>query len=269
MQLDGRGRDLGLGPPGAAVRARIAAEVGEVGGLVGVGVAAAAAVLGVGRVLELGERERVVLDAEVERVAVAAEVGDQRVVGVEHERGRLRQPGDDLGPAVGDDLELAVAVELVAEQVAEQHGARRELGRDRAEPELVDLEQPHVAPVRGQRGGDAAGHVGAGAVVDEARAGAPEDARHHRRRRGLAVGGGDHDAAARQPRRQPRDRARLGAHEHLAGQRGAAAPGEPRGGAGGARGEQPGRQPHGTITRRAPATTLTVAGSSPIGSPSA
>ena len=35
------------------------------------------------------------------------------------------------------------------------------------------------------------------------------------------------------------------------------------------RGEQPGRQPHGTITRSAPASTRTVAGRSAIGSPSA
>ena len=72
----------------AAVGAVVAAEVGEVDGLVDVGVPAAAAVLGVRGVLELGQRERVVLDAEVRaapRVA-AAEVGDQRVVGVEHER---------------------------------------------------------------------------------------------------------------------------------------------------------------------------------------
>ena len=40
--------------------------------------------------LELGERERVVLDAEVERLGAAAEVGDERVVGVQHERAALR-----------------------------------------------------------------------------------------------------------------------------------------------------------------------------------
>jgi hypothetical protein len=148
-------------------------------------------------VLELRERQRVVLDAEVERLAVAAEVGDQRVVGVEHEPGGGGQPGDDPRPAVGDDLQLAVAVELVAEQVAEQDGARLELARDRSEPELVDLEQADVAAAGGQRRRHAAGHVGAGAVVDEARAGAAEDRGDHRRRRGLAVGGGHDDAALR------------------------------------------------------------------------
>ena len=106
--------------------------------------------------LELGQRQRVVLDAVVEGLPVAPEVGDERVVGVQDEAGRGRQAGDDRRPAVGDDLELAVAVELVAEQVAEQHRARLELGRDRSEPELVDLEQAHVAAARARRASAAA-----------------------------------------------------------------------------------------------------------------
>ena len=61
------------------------------GALVGVGVAAAAAVLGVEGVLQLRQRLRGVLDPEVDDalaralLGVAAEVGDQRVVGVEDE----------------------------------------------------------------------------------------------------------------------------------------------------------------------------------------
>ena len=60
--------------------------------------AAAAAVLGVEGVLQLRQRLRVVLDAEVDDplaralVGVAAEVGDQRVVGVEDEA-RCARPG--------------------------------------------------------------------------------------------------------------------------------------------------------------------------------
>ena len=66
------------------------------GALVGVGMAAAAAVLGVEGVLQLGQRLGGVLDAEVEdalarlAVLVAAEVGDRRVVGVEGEAGAAR-----------------------------------------------------------------------------------------------------------------------------------------------------------------------------------
>jgi hypothetical protein len=245
------------------------AEVGEIGGLVHVGVAAAAAVLGIRGVLQLGERERVVLDAVVERLAAAAEVAHQRVVGVEHEARGGGQALDDLCPAVGDDLELAVAVELVAEQVAEQHGARREVGGHRAEPELVDLEQAHVAAPGGERGGHAAGHVGSRPIVDEARAGAAEDRGDHRRRRRLPVGGGDDHASARQPGGEAGDGPRFGPHQHLAGQRGAAAPGHACGGCRDAGRQQAGLEPQGAITRNAPGTTRAVAGRSAIGSPSA
>ena len=106
-----------------------------------------------------------------------AEVGDQRVVGVEHEL-RARGLGrDHRGPAVGDRLQLAVAVELVAEQVAEQHRPRLELVDDRGRartrrPRTGRSRRPAPALARRveQRGGDAAGHVRPGAVVDEPRA---------------------------------------------------------------------------------------------------
>jgi hypothetical protein len=241
--------------------------------------AAAPAVLGVRRVLELGERERVVVHAEEHGAAVAAQIGDERVVGVEHERRGARVGGDDVRPAVGDDLELAVAVELVAEQVAEQERARSQLVDDRGEPELVDLEQPEVAGQRAaaaarsarQRRGDAAGHVRPGAVVDERRAGALEDRRGHGRRGGLAVRRADHRAAQRQPLREQPDRVRLQAREDLPRQRGpAAAAGGAHDGAdrlgGGHLGSQQG---HGTSTFSARGTTLMVTGRSAIGSPSA
>src|SRR4029079_18166437 len=91
-----------------------------------------------------------VLDAEegharVRRVpaAGAAEGGDGRVVGGEDERGGRARA--DVGPAVGDRVELAVPIELVAEEVREQQGPRPELVDDLPEPELVDLEEPGVA----------------------------------------------------------------------------------------------------------------------------
>ena len=141
-------------------------------------------------------------------------------------------------PAIGDRVELAVAVELVAEQVGQQQRARLQLVDDLAEPELVDLEQAGVAVARAvhERGGHAAGHVRAGAVVDQPRAGALEDAGHHRRGRRLAVGGRDHGAAALQAGAQARDGVGLQAHEQLARQRRAAAAGPARQRAGGARG---------------------------------
>ena len=84
-------------------------------------------------VLELRQRLRVVLDAEVgDAVALAPEVGDERVVGVQHEAARRRRARPtSSAQRSAMRLELAVAVELVAEQVAEQQRARVELARDR------------------------------------------------------------------------------------------------------------------------------------------
>ncbi len=128
----------------AAARAVVVAEVAEVDRVEHVRRAAAAAVLGVGRVGHPGQRQRVVLDPEVQRARVlAAEVRDQRVVGVQHEPRAAR--AQHLLPALGDRLELAVAVELVAEQVAEQDRARVQLRGERGQPQLVDLEQPELA----------------------------------------------------------------------------------------------------------------------------
>src|SRR3712207_8320835 len=53
---------------------------------------------------------------------------DRRVVGVQHEVAVVR--GGHRGPALGDRLELAVAVELVAEQVREQDRPRPDLRND-------------------------------------------------------------------------------------------------------------------------------------------
>ena len=127
------------------------------------------------------QRDAVVLHAEVRDRAGApagcphaAEVGDERVVGVEHEL-RGGRGGHGRRPAVGDRLELAVAVQLVAEQVGQQQGARAELRDDAVQPELVDLEQAGVAvdavAAGGaeQHAGDPAGHVRSRPVVDQAR----------------------------------------------------------------------------------------------------
>ena len=230
--------------------------------------------------LELGLGERVVLDPEVGRVGhAAAEVGHERVVGVEDEHAAAGAGGGDGGPAVGDRLELAVAVELVAEQVAEQQRARVELLDDGAQPELVDLEEPELARQlaaaaaggAGQRGRHAARHVRPGAVVDQPRAPALEDRGEHRGGRRLAVRGRHDDAAALQARREQADRVRLEAGEQLAGQR---CPAAAAGAAGERadrlrRGELGGQERHGASTFSAPAATLTVAGRSAIGSPSA
>jgi hypothetical protein len=187
--------------------------------------------------------------------------------------------GDDLRPALRDDLELAVAVELVAEEVGEQQRARAQLAHHGTEPELVHLEEPErpreLAPAAPggarERRGDAAGHVRARPVVHERLARALEDGRDHRRRRRLAVRGADHRAAVLQPGAEQPDGMRLQPREHLARQRGPAAA---TGGAHqradrlGGRDLRP-EQHHGASTFSAPGRTRIVTGSSASGSPSA
>jgi hypothetical protein len=156
-----------------------------------------------------GQRDAVVLHTHVQDVVpVPAEVGDERVVGVEHEAG-ARRAGDDGGPAVGDRLELPVAVELVAEQVGQEQRARLDVGDDAVEPELVDLEEAEVAVAVHERGRHAAGHVRAGPVVHEPNAAAAQDGGHHRSGRRLPVRRADDRAAALQPAREGPDRVGL------------------------------------------------------------
>jgi hypothetical protein len=168
------------------------------------------------------QRDRVVLHADVDRVRpVAAEVGHQRVVGVEHERA-VRRRRHDRRPAVGDGLELPVAVELVAEEVRQQHRAGAQVGHDAVEPELVDLEEPEVALAVHERGRHAARHVRPGAVVDEPHAAAAEDRGHHGGRRRLAVRRADDRVALPQAPGELAHRVRLHAQQHAPGQRRAA-----------------------------------------------
>ena len=147
MQLDRRRRDLGLRRAGAAVGAGVVAEVADEGALVGVGVAAAAAVLGVEGVLQLGQGLGGVLDAEVDdtlRGAPAASRPRSAIAGssaLSTKRVRPRARVDGLRPVFGQRLDLAVAVELVAEEVAEHDQRRVELGGDLRQPGLVDLEE--------------------------------------------------------------------------------------------------------------------------------
>ncbi len=197
--------------------------------LVNVWVTAAPAVLGVEGVLELGQGVRGVLDPEIgDSVAplpglVAAEVGDRRIVGVEHE---ARAPGPcrhGLGPVLRQRLDLAVAIELVAEEVAEHHHGGIELGRDLREPGLVDLEQALAAALLEQRRGDAPGHVRSRPVVDRVAPVGLEHGGDHSRRRRLAVGRADHRRTAVQPLTQPAQCLGFHAQQDAARQRRAAA----------------------------------------------
>ena len=152
-QLDLGGGDVGRRAVRLAARALVVAEVTDERPLVGVGGAAAAAVLRVVGVLEPGEGLARVLDAEVgdarspAQLPVAAEVGDQRVVRAEREPDPAggAELLDQHGPLVGQALQLAVAVELVAEEVGEHQQTGPQLRGHAGQPGLVDLEQPLAA----------------------------------------------------------------------------------------------------------------------------
>src|SRR5271155_2610904 len=101
------------GWPGlTAARTAAVAQAAEVDPPEGIGGPATPTALGAGRGRHSRQRQRVVVHSEVQDTrALAAEIGDERVVRVEHEpRGAF---AGDLFPALGDGLELAVAIELV------------------------------------------------------------------------------------------------------------------------------------------------------------
>ncbi len=158
-----------------------------------------------------------------------AEVGDQRIVGVERQR-CAGQRRDQSRPAVGDRLQLAVAVELVAEQVAEQDRPRMRAAGRPVKPELVDLEQAELAADRAARPGrrEQAStrrrrpcwrRPGCGRASARPVEGSPR----HRRCRGLAVGRRDHRVAPSQAAGEPFDRIGLQPRQQLSRQAGAAA----------------------------------------------
>src|SRR3990170_8290508 len=121
----------------------------DVGGAVDQGGAAVEAVLRVGRGGQPLAGDGGIVDPEAKSaLATARESGEERVVHVDDGLRALRQRRDGGPPALGDELELPVAVELVAEEVPEADGPRRELPRDLRESGLVDLEQGELCPAR-------------------------------------------------------------------------------------------------------------------------
>jgi hypothetical protein len=103
----------------AAGGAPVVAEVADVGGCVLVRRAADEAPLRVCCVLERGGGVTRVVQAEQQPLLpLASEIADLGIVGVrDHPRGGI-EVADRPAPPVGYVLELAVAVELIAEEVA-------------------------------------------------------------------------------------------------------------------------------------------------------
>ena len=121
-------------------------------------------------------------------------------------------------------LELAVAVELVTEEVREQERARLEPACHLGQGSLVDFEQSELGIATGEQGGGDAGHeVGTGRVVHDPN-GRTQDLGDHRSGRRLAVRGGDQGGPSRQPPPQGVDRTGVEFPEQLPGERRATAP---------------------------------------------
>ncbi len=131
-------------------------------------------------------------------VTCRGEAGDDRVIGVHDQHAvRWQGSGHDL-ERVGDRVDFAVAVELVAEEVRDEDGPRPDLGCHQWQGTLVDLGDHHDRlHVPAQVGGghrkrrDALDQVGARLVVRNRQAGGPQDGRGEPRGRRFPVAAGD------------------------------------------------------------------------------
>src|SRR6185295_8483016 len=131
---------------------------------------------------------------------------------------------DGTAPAFGDVLELAVTVELVAEEVPEADSLGPDASGDVGERALVDLEEAEIGSVRGEkRGGHARDQVRPGAVVGELDP-LPDDLGDHRRRGRLPVRRRDDRRAQGEAGGQFADGARIDGGEDLPRNSGSAAP---------------------------------------------
>ena len=156
------------------------------------------------------KRDRVVVDAEGDNATgrPAREFGDVGIVGVEDE-GRCAIEVREHGmPALGDGIDLAVAIELVAEEVEEGRDARAEAGEQSGQLRFIDLEHADRAIILGYLTGSirsrnvggeqAAFEVGAGPVGQRLEASLREDRGEQVRGGGLSVGAGDGDHTLRE-----------------------------------------------------------------------
>ncbi len=223
-ELDVPGGDVERGPGVPAAWAAVVAEMADVGGCEVVRRSAAKAVLRVSRVLEVRPGVTRVVQAEAERGrATVGKIRDDGIVGVHDQR---RVDGKALGggaPALGDELQLAVAVELVAEEVAEGEDARLQPRERLGQRGLVHLEQPELgSPRRDEGRRDPGEQVRTGPVPREASPIA-EDLRRHRGRRGLAVRRREDNGALGQASRERVHRSGVELPQHLSGD-GRAAP---------------------------------------------
>ena len=123
--------------------------------------------------------------------------GAQRVVGVVHEHG-VRRGGQRPRNGRLDAVDFAAAVELVAEQIQQQHIVRAQAGQHVGEPQLVAFENaPLGSRLLQKRRGDARSQIRPCAIADDSAPGSFEGVGKQVARRGLPVGAHSDDRTLR------------------------------------------------------------------------
>src|SRR5260370_23449397 len=180
---------------------------------------------------ELVHRDRAVVEPIPERLPhqVHTDLGDARIISVENGAALLGKPRQRHFDPPGDRLQLAVAIELVAEKVEDDRRARLDLVDRSLEARLIDFED---APIRSQtavrtcplqrRSSGAQDEVGARAIRHHALACAFEEPAQTPRRRRLAGGAGDDDGTVLEVSREVAEYVRIDGPGDVAGQRRAA-----------------------------------------------
>ncbi len=142
--------------------------------------------------------------AEVEATAggVWREACHHRIVAVEHDRGLGRQAADHVLERGGDAVQLAVAVQLIAEEIVHDHHIRLDLRHGATDSRFVDLEDEHIGVQCAEQaravdgdGGDALQEIRAGAILGDALAARLRQRGEHATGGRLAVAAADDDLA--------------------------------------------------------------------------
>ncbi len=207
-----------------AFRAAVVAEMADIHSCVVIRRAAANAVLRVGGVLKAASSLSRIVQTEADGVTASGrQIGDDGIIGIHNERRRRRKPCSRSSPALGDDLELPVAIELVAEQVPERDDAWLRPFERLGKRSLVDLEEAELsAACSDESGRDPGEEIGAGAIPGEFSIGA-ENLGGHRGRRRLAVGCRDEHDPVGEPSREGVHGAGIDLPQHFPGKRRASA----------------------------------------------
>ena len=171
-------------------------------------------------------------EGDARALALLGQGGDHRIVRVDDEGRVRRQRRRHRLDRVGHGVDLAEAVELVAEQVRDQERPRRRLRGDPGQRALVDLDHEHAvrepaadAGVADRQARDALDQVRAGGVVADGDALAAEQRGGEAGGGRLAVAAGDrhHGLAAVQDELAQDVRVNA-AGDHAGDRRAAAAP---------------------------------------------